>query len=91
MFFSTKDVKEDLNYTQTTSKGLKDAINLVENDETPDMVVFNAWVVTTAKLSVGIYLKFVFNTWFLEKKSSDSLKFVFVSPTYKIVETMFIN
>ena len=55
-------VKKTVCFRTFTQKELYDAIDSIDNSESPSPGIFSAWAIKAAKIAIGTHLQFVFNT-----------------------------
>ena len=55
-------VRKTVCFRTVTQKELYDAIDSIDNSESPSPGIFNAWAIKAAKIAIGTHSQFVFNT-----------------------------
>ena len=77
------EVREKFCFRTVTLKEVYDAIDSLDNNKSPGPGVFNAWAIKAAKLRIGTYFQFVFNTCISQSIFPENLKIAFISPVYQ--------
>ena len=76
-------VRKTVCFRTVTQKELYDAIDSIDNSESPSPGIFNAWAVKAAKFAIGTHLHFVFKTCISKKYFPENSKLAFICPVYK--------